>query len=137
MSAGKKKTFKTGIESLIRTEEEREQDYKPVLMPTRKDKTTFAATSINTEPETIKLFKIALLKIEEPVYSFFEKSIDKIVVENKSVNIPQIKDEQSFSKYSFRMYRESRDKLKIYCTERDLNFRDVCVFLMKELIGIK
>ena len=136
MSTGKKKTFKTGIESLIRTEEEREQDYKPAPMPAGKDKTTFAATSINTDPETIKLFKIALLKIEEPVYSFFEKSIDN-VVKDKSVNIPQIKDEQSFSKYSFRMYRESRDKLKLYCTERDLNFRDVCVFLMKELIDKK
>jgi hypothetical protein len=136
MSTGKKKTFKTGIESLIRTEEEREQDYKPAPISQGKDKTTFAATSINTDPEIIKLFKIALLKIEEPVYSFFEKSIDN-VVKDRSANIPQIKDEQSFSKYSFRMYRESRDKLKIYCTERDLNFRDVCVFLMKELISKK
>jgi hypothetical protein len=136
MSAGKKKTFKGGIESLIRTKEEREQDYKPEPLPARKDKATFAATSINTDPETIKLFKIALLKIEEPVYSFFEKSIDN-VVKDKSVNIPQIKDEPSFSKYSFRMYRESRDSLKLYCTERDLNFRDVCVFLMKELIDRK
>ena len=132
MSTGKKKTFRSGIDSLIRTQEERKEDYKPKA----KDKPVFAATSINTDPEIIKLFKIALLKIEEPVYSFFQRSIDD-VIENKSVDIPQIKDDQSFSKYSFRMYRESRDKLKLYCTERDLNFRDVCVFLMKELIDRK
>jgi hypothetical protein len=134
MSTGKKKSFKSGIEGLIRTPEEQEQDYKPVSE--KMDKPTFAATSINTDPEVIKLFKIALLKIEEPVYSFFEVSVNKIVNDN-AVDIPQIKDEQSFSKYSFRMYRESRDKLKLYCAERDLNFRDVCVFLMKEVIERK
>jgi len=129
MSAGKKKTFKTGIQGLIRTEEEREQDYKPTKAPAETNDTTFAATSINADPEIIKQFKIALLVIGEPVYSFFEKSINGII-DNKSVSIPQIRDEESFSKYSFRMYKESRDKLKLYCMERELNFRDVCVFLM-------
>ena len=132
MSAGKKKTFKTGIEGLIRTQEEQEQDFKPKA----KNNSGFAATSINADPEIIKQFKISLLKIEEPFYSFFENSINSIV-EDKTVDIPQIKDEQSFSKYSFRMFKESRDKLKLYCVQRELNFRDVCVFLMKRSIDRK
>lgn len=130
-ATGKKKSFKSGIEGLIRTKEEQQEQNQKYNI--QKDNIKFVSTSINADPELIKQFKIALLKIEKPIYAFLEKSVDEIIID-KTIHIPHIKDEPHFTKYSFRIFKESREKLKMYSIERNLKVKDVCIYLMQKLI---
>lgn len=132
-----KKNFREGINNLISSTKEEANsilDDNKYSFKKDKDDNSFVSTSINANADLIKDFKVALTRLGQPVHLFFEKEIEAIVKDMK-VSIEEVKDDNSFTKYSFRMFKGSRDILKEYCSGRKLVIRDVYVHIMKHLVN--